>query len=163
MTDPNRRWRGRRPSWWGGMGTLNPNPDRVTVLNLWHRRDEEPALCEPVMPVCFYDDGHDAMMRRVLLNELWDVANVLLTRRELLVMRLLYIEGKTLEEAGAHFRVTRERVRQIEKKALRWMLWGVERPLWLKYRRELKKQQPEEHAPFSHQDHELIWPQSTGH
>jgi RNA polymerase primary sigma factor len=40
--------------------------------------------------------------------------------RQVLIMRFGLADGKvrTLEEVGAHFRVTRERIRQIETKAL---------------------------------------------
>jgi RNA polymerase primary sigma factor len=40
--------------------------------------------------------------------------------RQVLIMRFGIADGKvrTLEEVGAHFRVTRERIRQIETKAL---------------------------------------------
>ena len=58
----------------------------------------------------------------LLKEQLDDVLNTL-TRREALVLKLRFgfIDGKarTLEEVGKEFEVTRERIRQIEAKALR--------------------------------------------
>ena len=60
---------------------------------------------------------------RVLLNEQLSEALSTLTRREEEVLRLRYglTDGRarTLEEVGQIFHVTRERIRQIEAKALR--------------------------------------------
>ena len=60
---------------------------------------------------------------RILLNEQLSEALSTLTRREEEVLRLRYglTDGRarTLEEVGQIFHVTRERIRQIEAKALR--------------------------------------------
>ncbi len=51
-----------------------------------------------------------------------DILNHLTTReKDVLIMRFGLEDGcqKTLEEVGRHFRVTRERIRQIEAKALK--------------------------------------------
>lgn len=42
-----------------------------------------------------------------------------LTSREKVIILGMYLEGKTLEETGFELNITRERVRQIENKALR--------------------------------------------
>jgi RNA polymerase primary sigma factor len=59
----------------------------------------------------------------LLLREKIEEALDLLTPRErdVLIMRFGLEDGcsRTLEEVGRHFRVTRERIRQIEGKALR--------------------------------------------
>lgn len=59
----------------------------------------------------------------VLRRELNLAFNAVLTEREQEVLRLRYgltgMNPKTLDEIGKHFRLTRERVRQIEKAALK--------------------------------------------
>ena len=44
-----------------------------------------------------------------------------LTEKEQKILRMRYCDGMTLVEIGQHFGVTRERIRQIEAKALRKM------------------------------------------
>ncbi|MHB8626831.1 MAG: sigma-70 family RNA polymerase sigma factor [Aggregatilineales bacterium] len=64
----------------------------------------------------------DAAARQLLKEQIRSALNVLNDReREVLEMRFGLTNGQesTLEEVGAHFGVTRERVRQIEAKALR--------------------------------------------
>jgi RNA polymerase primary sigma factor len=64
----------------------------------------------------------DAAARDMLHESIQDALAVLSEReREVLEMRYGLIDGKdhTLEEVGKHFNVTRERIRQIEAKALR--------------------------------------------
>jgi RNA polymerase primary sigma factor len=64
----------------------------------------------------------DAAARQLLKEQIRSALNVLNEReREVLEMRFGLANGQesTLEEVGAHFGVTRERVRQIEAKALR--------------------------------------------
>ena len=57
-------------------------------------------------------------MLREKIEEALD--SLTLREREVLVMRFGLEDGcsRTLEEVGRHFRVTRERIRQIEAKAL---------------------------------------------
>ncbi len=73
-------------------------------------------------------EDHDAMSpaeaasHLILREKIEDALNHLTTReREVLIMRFGLEDGcqKTLEEVGRHFRVTRERIRQIEAKALK--------------------------------------------
>jgi len=64
----------------------------------------------------------DAAARDMLRESIQDALEVLSEReREVLEMRYGLVDGKdhTLEEVGKHFNVTRERIRQIEAKALR--------------------------------------------
>ncbi len=64
----------------------------------------------------------DAASRQLLKEQLRSALGVLSDReREVLEMRFGLIDGQdhTLEEVGRHFGVTRERIRQIEAKALR--------------------------------------------
>lgn len=51
-------------------------------------------------------------------DDFWPRVNKYLDPRRQGILRLRYIEGKTLDEVGAVFGLTRERIRQIEKKAL---------------------------------------------
>ena len=64
----------------------------------------------------------EAASHHILREKIEDALLYLTTReREVLMMRFGWEDGcqKTLEEIGNHFRVTRERIRQIEAKALK--------------------------------------------
>jgi len=64
----------------------------------------------------------DAASRELLKEQVANALSVLTDReREVLEMRFGLVDGldHTLEEVGQHFKVTRERIRQIEAKALR--------------------------------------------
>ncbi|MBI3244216.1 MAG: RNA polymerase sigma factor RpoD [Chloroflexi bacterium] len=64
----------------------------------------------------------DAASRQLLKEQVTNALSVLTDReREVLQMRFGLLDGMdhTLEEVGQHFKVTRERIRQIEAKALR--------------------------------------------
>jgi RNA polymerase primary sigma factor len=64
----------------------------------------------------------DAASRQLLKEQVSSALSVLTDReREVLQMRFGLLDGMdhTLEEVGQHFKVTRERIRQIEAKALR--------------------------------------------
>lgn len=64
----------------------------------------------------------EAASHLILREKIEDALNHLTTReREVLMLRFGLEDGcqKTLEEVGRHFRVTRERIRQIEAKALK--------------------------------------------
>lgn len=64
----------------------------------------------------------DAATRQLLKDQIRQALGVLSDReREVLEMRFGLLDGQdhTLEEVGKHFGVTRERIRQIEAKALR--------------------------------------------
>ncbi|MFN2275059.1 MAG: sigma-70 family RNA polymerase sigma factor, partial [Anaerolineales bacterium] len=73
---------------------------------------EDETMPEPV----------DAAARELLKEQVQNALSVLTEReRQVLEMRFGLQDGKdyTLEEVGKHFKVTRERIRQIEAKALR--------------------------------------------
>jgi RNA polymerase primary sigma factor len=73
---------------------------------------EDETLPEPV----------DAAARELLKEQVQNALSVLTEReRQVLEMRFGLMDGKdyTLEEVGRYFNVTRERIRQIESKALR--------------------------------------------
>ena len=64
----------------------------------------------------------DAAARQLLKEQIRGALSVLKTReREIVEMRFGLSDGQehTLEQVGRHFGVTRERIRQIEAKALR--------------------------------------------
>jgi RNA polymerase primary sigma factor len=64
----------------------------------------------------------DAASRQLLKEQVQNALAILTDReREVLQMRFGLLDGldHTLEEVGQHFKVTRERIRQIEAKALR--------------------------------------------
>jgi RNA polymerase primary sigma factor len=64
----------------------------------------------------------DLAMQSVLRSKLYDVLQALAPReRDVLLLRYGFHDGHsyTLEEVAQHFQVTRERVRQIEQKAIR--------------------------------------------
>ncbi len=99
-----------------------------------HRIAPEPLSLE--MPVGEEDDSHladfiedheavspsDAASHLILRERIEQALNLLTPReRMVLVMRFGLNDGcsRTLEEVGKHFRVTRERIRQIEAKALK--------------------------------------------
>jgi RNA polymerase primary sigma factor len=106
-------------------------PERVREII---KVSQEPVSLE--MPVGEEDESHlgdflpdeaalapaDAASHQMLKEQVMDVLNSLTTReRKVLELRFGLDDGRsrTLEEVGREFRVTRERVRQIEAKALR--------------------------------------------
>lgn len=84
--------------------------------------DEEDSFYGDFIP----DDNIESPVdqaSRIILSEELESALALLEEREAMVLKLRkgLIDGRehTLEEVGTHFGVTRERIRQIENKALR--------------------------------------------
>ena len=79
------------------------------------------------------DDIEEKVSYIMMREQLHEVLETL-TEREQRVLELRYGlkggEAKTLEEVGNAFNVTRERVRQIEAKALRKLRTGVELNGW---------------------------------
>jgi len=83
--------------------------DKETTLEQFISDLNEPSL-------------YDKVSRELLKDALNNVLNTLSPReRKVLAMRFGLEDGKpkTLEEVGAYFKVTRERIRQIEAKAIR--------------------------------------------
>jgi RNA polymerase primary sigma factor len=106
-------------------------PDRVREIM---KVSQEPVSLE--MPIGEEDDSHlgdflqddaalapqDAASHQLLKEQVTDVLNSLSIReRKVLELRFGLEDGRsrTLEEVGREFQVTRERIRQIEAKALR--------------------------------------------
>lgn len=97
--------------------------------------EEDSYLCDFVQD----DEGgqlSDSAARTILRDRINTVLD-LLPEREREVVKMRYgLEGDgtphTLEEVGRHFRVTRERIRQIEAKALK----KLRCPSWSRYLRE---------------------------
>jgi RNA polymerase primary sigma factor len=124
---------------WGSDEKLDPNLGRklrraANKVRRILRISQEPMSLE--MPVGqedssllgdFIEDDKilgpvDAAARQLLKEQIRGALSVLNTReREVLEMRFGLADGQehTLEEVGRHFGVTRERIRQIEAKALR--------------------------------------------
>jgi RNA polymerase primary sigma factor len=110
---------------------MQVTPEKVREII---KASQEPVSLET--PVGEEDDSHlgdfiedhgalapaDAASHQILKEQVKDVLGML-TQREQEVLRLRYGlddgRSRTLEEVGKEFRVTRERIRQIEAKALR--------------------------------------------
>lgn len=89
---------------------------------------EAPVGEDEVSPLADFVEDHvsvsppDAASQILLREKIDDALSALTAReREVVMMRFGLEDGrqKTLEEVGRHFRVTRERIRQIEAKALK--------------------------------------------
>ncbi|KAK9816494.1 hypothetical protein WJX72_000968 [[Myrmecia] bisecta] len=84
------------------------------------RGDGESNTLEDLIPD-EEQEPHESAIKKLLSRDLDNVLNTL-TEREQGVLRLRYGldngKSQTLEEIGLHFQVTRERIRQIESKAI---------------------------------------------
>jgi RNA polymerase primary sigma factor len=103
------------------------------VMRIMRAAEEPMSLDSPIgseessQLVDFLEDEEapepmDAAAREMLREQVKNALSVLTEReREVLELRFGLVDGKdhTLEEVGQYFKVTRERVRQIESKALR--------------------------------------------
>ncbi len=90
------------------------------VGDLWRSRHEEPESEEfDSLPGWMITDSMPredlADVGRIITDYMAEV----LTKREMLMIRMRFWDDLTLEESGIKMGVTRERVRQIELKALR--------------------------------------------
>ncbi len=110
---------------------MNISPDKVREIV---KVNQEPVSLET--PIGEEDDSHlsdfledhtsltppEAATKKILREQVDEVLAAL-TDRERKVLQLRFgldgTKGRTLEEVGREFRVTRERIRQIESKALR--------------------------------------------
>lgn len=89
------------------------------AYEMWRARFNEPEpLPEFGMHYPLVDDGH-SVQRAVCGREVWRLASTTLRPRHFEMLCLRYIEGLTLDEIGANYGCTKERVRQLEQKALR--------------------------------------------
>ena len=93
------------------------------VKKLWFERDLEPEMLsgEPIPDLPDESDPVHDRDARVLLTRLLDRC----TQREVAVLTMRHIHEMTVEEVGITLGVTRERIRQIESKAMRRMRWGT--------------------------------------
>ena len=109
---------------------LGEDPDRVAEL-LYIARDttslDQPARSDSDLTyadnlVSESETDPSDSIERELLRDAVRLAIADLPEREQAVMRMRFgldgVEGATLEEVGQHFRITRERVRQIEVRTL---------------------------------------------
>ena len=109
---------------------LGEDPDRVAEL-LYIARDttslDQPARSDSDLTyadnlVSESETDPSDSIERELLRDAVRLAIADLSEREQAVMRMRFgldgVEGATLEEVGRHFRITRERVRQIEVRTL---------------------------------------------
>jgi DNA-directed RNA polymerase specialized sigma24 family protein len=145
---------GRRSPFYGQLQTASL-PSEVKAI--WYSRDEE---LEP-LPSWRWSFDHqtdlEAVEQRDLLEKILESAGM--NEREEIVLRMLTIEGYTLEEIGQVLGVTKERVRQMEIRILRklrkaqWRYtgippWEVHSDIihWQYYRREQERARREAKA-----------------
>lgn len=112
-------------------GELQINKASNPIRTLWYSKDEEPE------PVEFYQlcdrewqdpaEHERGMDRRLLVCALLDRLDD--RRRDVLVMH--YVDEMTLEEIGQLYSITRERVRQLERDAIRRIKYWARDPLRL--------------------------------
>lgn len=106
------------------------NPARSIVESPWPYNLLDDIICPRSKNAVFDEDGEH--WDSVLNDEQWEglmyaIKNGL-SERERKAINLYYERGLTLEEAGAEFGVTRERVRQMLAKAVR----KLRHPVWRK-------------------------------
>lgn len=88
---------------------------------MWFNRDLEPELLsgEQVPDIASDDEPMRARDAKALLQRLLERC----TKREEAVLVMRYMMDMSLQEVGTQLEVTRERVRQIEYKAMRKIRW----------------------------------------
>lgn len=104
--------------YYGKLNTKSLNPE---VYRIWLTRNDE--LDE--LPSVEFDELVDygpAEEARNLLQRIF--ANMRLTEREVDVFTRRIVEQYTLDEVAQELGVTRERVRQMESRIYRKMIWG---------------------------------------
>lgn len=112
-------------------GALQIHKASNPIRTLWYSKDEEP---EPVEAYQLCDrEWQDpaeidrALDRRLIVCALMDMLDD--RRRDVLIMH--YVDEMTLEEIGQIYGITRERVRQIERDAIRRIKY------WARYQARL--------------------------
>ena len=132
------RLSGKRSPYYGKVDAINlPSP----VRTIWYSREDEPEpveyykLCDREwQDLQAIDHAIDSrVIIQCLLNKLTE------KEKDIFVMRI--VDGMTLEEIGQEYGVTRERIRQIEGRAQRKMLyWVRENKRFEKAMREYREQ-----------------------
>lgn len=128
---------GRRSPYYGMLGT-DTMPSQVRTI--WYTKDEE---LEP-------DEGYKLCDREwedfQSVEKRIDNRSVILclldrlTEKEQDIMVMRFVDEMTLEEVGKEYGVTRERIRQIENKAIRKMIyWTRENKRFEKAMREYRE------------------------
>ena len=112
-----------------GFTKINPQ-----AYSIWLSRDDEPPEVEPWGMTEVLEDEDDKAS--VWKSELWALVREILSPREIKILTFRFVQDFTLEESGDACDVTRERIRQIEAKALRKLRGEVFRrgiePPWLR-------------------------------
>ena len=89
---------------------------------IWRSRNEEPEKeVFDYLPPWMYPEVADRD-KQIDLKRLMPKALETLTKRERMLLVSRYVNDYTFEEVGVRFDVTRERIRQIEKHAIRRLL-----------------------------------------
>lgn len=105
--------RGRANKYYGKLNVKTLDPE---VHRIWLTRNEEPET-QQIEPNNILASYEDAIEDIDFMRKIWDRSNLSTQQCYVLLTRVVY--GATLEEVGQRINVTRERVRQIEFKALR--------------------------------------------
>lgn len=106
---------GKKYPWYGQIRVAE-NPEAAAI---WRSRDVEPEDCQPFGMSGDYITDEPRNLWIEHGAALWSLVDSVCTPKESKALRLRLMFDMTLEEAGAAFGVGRERVRQIENKALR--------------------------------------------
>ena len=89
------------------------------VGNLWRSRNDEPEQQVFERFPAWMNEAHEDIDIRIDLKRLFPAIIETMTHREQVLLWCRFWADYTLEEVGMSFGVTRERIRQIEAKALR--------------------------------------------
>jgi RNA polymerase sigma factor (sigma-70 family) len=103
-------------------------PERVKrllpLVRQWERMPAAPLSLDAVLGdsrsslyELVEDGGQESASAGAERNEIWDAVHQLPERMQL-ILKLRFIEGKTLEEVGDAFKLTRARIKQIQDEAL---------------------------------------------
>jgi RNA polymerase primary sigma factor len=115
----------RRPTEGELASKLDTTAEEIESLRRFGRKPESLDEIYPDLDaVPTIDSGYEAVHLQLLRSRIDSSLNQLSNRdRDVLIMRFGLDDGRvrTLEEVGNHFEVTRERIRQIEKKGLAGM------------------------------------------
>jgi len=105
--------RGKALPYYGKLNVKTLDPE---VHRIWLTRESEPddLPVEPCEIPPFYEDAIEDVD---FMRKIWDRSNLNTQQCYVLLTRVVY--GATLEEIASHLQITRERVRQIECKAIR--------------------------------------------